>query len=165
MSTQTYRIEVTSVSPTARTYRIEVSSPNIVARTYRIQASAPETPIPNAGEDLKDLTAWTRVDLHGTETSNVGPSVAKSWTQISGRPVEIINPSSADAYYWALGSTLGESFEFAYRVQGADGTWSPQNIVKHTFLPSTEFAVIGGQLVPMGMIAVTTGYSLGSLTS
>lgn len=165
MSTRTYSIASSTVSPSTRTYRVEASSPNIVAKTYRIQASAPETPFPNAGANLQDLDAWARVDLHGTETSNVGPSIAKSWVQVSGRPVTIINGSSADAYYWALGSTGGESFEFGYRVQGSDGTWSPQVIVKHTFLPSTEFAIIGGQLVPMGMIAITTGYSLGSLTS
>lgn len=166
MTARLYRAEVTTVSPTARLHRISVTAPSALkARTQRVEVTAPPTPSPHAGPDVKDLPAWGRIELHGTETSNVGPSIAQRWVQISGSPAVIINGNSPDAYYWAPGSTDGESLEFGYQVQSSDEVWSPADVVKHTFSPSVEYAAIGGRLVPMGVIQISSGYGLGNLTN
>lgn len=164
MSSRTYRIEASTVSPASRTYSVSAGGPTFYSRTYAVSASAPETPQPNAGADIVDMEPWLRVPLSGTETSNVGPSIAQRWTQVSGTPVEILQAGTPEAYYWAPGSTDGESLVFGYQVQGVDETWSPVDTVKHRFLPSAEFAAVGGRLVPMGVIEISSGYSLGTLT-
>lgn len=165
MTARLYRIEVSTVSPAGRLHRIEVTAPSALkARLHRVEVTAPPTPSPDAGPDMKDLPAWGRIELHGTETSNVGASVAQRWVQVSGAAAEIINGNSADAYYWAPGSTDGESLEFGYQVQSSGGVWSPVDVVKHTFSPSVEFAAVGGRLVPMGIIQISSGFSLGTLT-
>lgn len=164
MTARLHRIEVSTLSPASRTYSIAATGPTFKSRTYAVSATAPETPQPHAGSDIKDLEPWHRISLIGTETSSVGPSIARKWTQTSGTPVQILDADKSAAYYWAPGSPDGETLEFGYQIQGPDETWSPVDHVRHSFFPSAEYSASGGNLKPMGMIAVTSGFSLGNLT-
>lgn len=106
-------------------------------------------PIADAGPAQVDVEPGDLVTLDGTgSVSPGGGALTYAWTQTAGAAVVLDDDTAAEPTFTAPGTVAGDTLEFELVVT-AGGIDSTPATVTVEVLPVTEFAAVGGSLVPL----------------
>ncbi|MBH2007147.1 hypothetical protein I8H83_00915 [Candidatus Saccharibacteria bacterium] len=111
-------------------------------------------PSADAGLDIPNIEPWDTITLMGTDNDTDGTIATRTWRQVSGSPVVVINGSGVARTYEAPATIAGATLVFGYKVTDNLGAESVEDTVSHTIMPVTERAAIGGVEVPLRSIDI-----------
>jgi hypothetical protein len=141
--TQQVRLGVLTLSTWSATFdSFAIHSSKIGARDNIAQS-----PTVSAGAD-QVVSSYDVVTLQATASDpNPGDSVTVAWTQTAGSPTVSLQGSGDTVTFVAPAERAGTIVTFT--ATASDGTLSSQDSVAIQVYPHSEFAVIGGEEVPL----------------